>query len=125
MVYSISLVYLSFVSALMQYLYWYTLSIGVFTFCPSASALPEKFKNAMAGIRKIGTFVSCLAMPKSSNRFVTRKALVTFEFSSLHSSTIASVAGIWELLRYLTSQRIFSRAALSQHQLLFDYPLLF
>ena len=83
----------------------------IFPFCPSASALPSKYKNAIAGTRKIGTLVSCLAIPKFSNRFVIRKAFVTLDLSSLHKSTIASVAGICELLRYLTSQRIFSRGS--------------
>ena len=87
--------------------HWYY----IFPFCPSASAFPSRYRNAMAGTRKIGTWVSCFAMPKSSNCFVMRNALVTFALSSLQSSTMASVAGIWELLRYFTSQRIFSRGS--------------
>ena len=81
----------------------------IFPFCPAASPFPSRYRNAMAGTRRIGTWVSCFAMPKSSSCLVMRKALVTFALSSLQSSTMASVAGIWELLRYFTSQRIFSR----------------
>lgn len=66
----------------------------IFPFCPSASAFPKRYRKAIAGIRKIGTFVSCLDSPKSPNCFVIRNALVTFDFSSLQSSTIASEAGI-------------------------------
>ena len=42
---------------------------------------------------------------------VMKKASVTFDFSSWHSSVIASAAAMWELLRYFTSQRIFWRGS--------------
>ena len=65
----------------------------------------------MAGTRIIGVTVSCLVTPKSSSRLVIRNALATLDFSSWHSSTIASEAAMWEFPRYFTSQRTFSRGS--------------
>ena len=79
----------------------------------------------MAGTHRMGTIVSCLVMPKSSSRLVIKKASVTLDFSSWHSLAMASVAEMWELLRYSLRREFFGEAALLLHQPLFDYPLLF
>lgn len=56
-----------------------------------AEKLRFVYQNEQLGF---GVAVSCLTIPKTSIGFVTKKAVVTLEFSSLHNSTIAFVADI-------------------------------